>query len=164
MAAGKMADRLEATLAPLAEEHGLELVAVEVASAPRLPVVRVYLDREGGIDIDTVAEANTWMSAALDELGEPTEPFTLEVSSPGIERPLRKPADFRRFIGSRVEAKTSRPIDGRKQFTGTISEAGDDAFTLDVDGTMFRLEYDSLSRARLRVDIDFRDEGSGSKR
>jgi ribosome maturation factor RimP len=139
-------------------------VAVEVAGAPRLPVVRVYLDREGGIDIDTVAEANTWMSAALDELGEPTEPFTLEVSSPGIERPLRKPADFRRFIGSRVEAKTSRPIDGRKQFTGTISEAGDDAFTLDVDGTMFRLEYDSLSRARLRVDIDFRDEGSGSKR
>lgn len=164
MAAGKMADRLEATLAPLAEEHGLELVAVEVAGAPRLPVVRVYLDREGGIDIDTVAEANAWVSAALDELGEPAGPFTLEVSSPGIERPLRKPADFRRFLGSRAEAKTTRPIDGRRQFTGTISEADDDAFTLDVDGTMFRLEYDNLSRARLRVDIDFRDEGSGSKR
>lgn len=164
MAAGKMADRLEATLAPLAEEHGLELVAAEVAGAPRLPVVRVYLDREGGIDIDTVAEANAWVSAALDELGEPAGPFTLEVSSPGIERPLRKPADFRRFLGSRAEAKTTRPIDGRRQFTGTISEADDDAFTLDVDGTMFRLEYDNLSRARLRVDIDFRDEGSGSKR
>lgn len=164
MAAGKMAERLEATLAPLAEEHGLELVAVEVAGAPRLPVVRVYLDREGGIDIDTVAEANAWVSAALDELGEPAGPFTLEVSSPGIERPLRKPADFRRFLGSRAEAKTTRPIDGRRQFTGTISEADDDAFTLDVDGTMFRLEYDNLSRARLRVDIDFRDEGSGSKR
>lgn len=161
--ASKAEDRLEAALAPVASSHGLELVAVELAGAKHRPIVRVYVDKDGGITLDDVAEANAWIDTALDALGEPAGPYTLEVSSPGIERPLRKPADFRRFTGSKAEVRTTAPLDGRKQFTGVIASADEEAVTLDVDGAEVRLPYDNVSKARLRVDIDFKEEGSASR-
>lgn len=157
-------DRIEAALEPAAASRGYELVAVEMFGTGRRSVVRVYVDKEGGITLDDVAEANAWVGETLEDLGQPSGPYTLEVSSPGIERPLRKPADFRRFEGQRAEVRTKTPVDGRKQFTGTIASAEDDAVTLDIDGAAVRLPYDNLSKARLRVEIDFREEGSGSKR
>ncbi len=161
--AGKAEERIEAALAPVLATHGLELVAVELAGAKHLPVVRVFIDKEGGVTLDDVADANPWVSEALDRLGEPSGPYTLEVSSPGIERPLRKPADYARFAGSRAEVRTIAPVDGRRQFTGAISSADEQAVTLDVDGTEFRLPYANVSKARLRVDIDFKEEGSGKR-
>ena len=162
--AAKAVDRIETALEPVAASNGLELVAVELAGAKHKPIVRVYLDKEDGITLDEVAEANAWVGEALDALGEPAGPYTLEVSSPGIERPLRKAADFQRFAGSRAEVRTFAARDGRKQYTGTISSADAEAVTLDVDGAEVRLAYDDVSKARLTVDIDFNDEGSGSKR
>jgi ribosome maturation factor RimP len=162
--ATKASDRVEAALEPIAASHGYEVVAVELGGAKHRPVVRVFLDKEGGITLDEVAEANAWVGEAIDELGEPSGPYLLEVSSPGIERPLRKAADFQRFAGQRAEVRLMAPMEGRRQFTGTIETADGDAATLDVDGTRVRLPYDTMSRARLRVDIDFHDEGSGSKR
>jgi ribosome maturation factor RimP len=156
--------RIEAALEPVTASHGLELVAVELGGVKHRPVVRVLLDKEGGITLDEVAAANEWVGAALDELGEPSGAYTLEVSSPGIERPLVKPRDFQRFLGSRAEVRMVAPFEGRRQFTGTIEAADDEAVTLDVDGSTVRLPYDNLSRARLRVEIDFSDEGTGSKR
>lgn len=157
-------ERIETALDPIVSSHGLELAAVELAGAGQKPIVRVFLDRSGGITLDEIAEANTWIGEAIDALGEPAGPYLLEVSSPGIERPLRKPGDFARFCGQRAEVRTLQAHDGRKRFTGTITAADDEAVTLDVDGETVRLPYDGMSRARLRVDIEFADEGIGSKR
>ncbi len=161
--ASKAEERIEAALEPVAASHGLELVAVELTGAKHRPIVRVFLDKDGGITLDAVAEANAWVGEALDELAEPAGPYTLEVSSPGIERPLRKASDFRRFAGSKADVRTIAPMDGRKQFTGVITSADEDVFTLDVDGAEVRLPYDGVSKARLRVDIDFKEEGSGKR-
>jgi ribosome maturation factor RimP len=156
--------RIEQALAPLAAEHGVELWTVEMAGVARRPVVRVFLDKEGGIGSEDLTEANRWIGAALDELGVPAGPFVLEVSSPGIERALRGPQDYVRYTGSKAEVKLAAPVAGRKTFTGTITGTDEEALTLDVDGSPVRLPYDDVSRARLRVDLDFEDEGSGNKR
>lgn len=160
--ATKAIDRIEAALEPVAASNGLELVAVELGGVKHRPVVRVFLDKDGGISLDEVAGANAWVSETLDTLGEPAGAYTLEVSSPGIERPLRRAADYRRFVGSRAEVRTMIARDGRKQFTGRIVSADDEAVTLDVDGGESVLRYDDISKAHLKVDIDFKDEGGGS--
>lgn len=162
--ATKAEQRIEQALEPVTASHGFELFGVELGGVKHKPIVRVLIDREGGITLDQVAESNAWIAEVIDELGEPSGAYVLEVSSPGIERPLRKPEHFQRYQGSRAEVRTTAPIDGRKQFTGVIVSADEAQVTLDVDGAEVSLPYDSLSKARLRVDIDFRDEGSGGKR
>jgi ribosome maturation factor RimP len=152
--------KLEALLAPLAAGHGLELWAVEVAGSSGRPLVRVLLDRDGGILLDDIAGANAWIGDALDESEDLRGPYVLEVSSPGIERPLRTPAQYARFLGQTVQAKTVAPQDGRKTFVGTLSSADDDGFTLDIDGAETRFGYENIAKCHLKVDFDFSDEGS----
>jgi ribosome maturation factor RimP len=152
--------RIHTALTPLAAEHGLELWDVELAGVGRRPVVRVFLDREGGVTCDDLTTANTWIGDALEQLGAPAGPFVLEVSSPGIDRTLRGPADYVRFAGEKAEVKLSEAMNGRKTFTGTISTSDADAVTLDVDGTPVRLPHDGISKARLRPDVTIDDEGS----
>ena len=146
--------RLEATLAPAALSHGLELVAVELAGGHGHPILRVFLDKEGGIGLDEICEANSWISAFLDESEPFGESYTLEVSSPGIDRPLRKLGDFERFRGSIAQLKT-RPLDGRTRFTGTIDDVTDDAIALDVDGELVRIPFSDVRHARLKAEVDF---------
>jgi len=144
---------LIALLEPLAEQHGLELVTVEVAGAGRHSVVRVYLDREGGIDIEAIAEANSWLTDALDGVSRLSGPYTLEVSSPGIERVLRKRSDFERFTGQRVVVHTTSKIDGRSKFTGELVGVQADELVLDVEGQEHRVPFEAIERARLKADF-----------
>lgn len=155
-----LGERIEAQLTPVAESNGLELVAVELAGAEHQPIVRVFLDRDGGIDLDAICEANSWVSERLDGLPELTGAYTLEVSSPGIERPLRKLSDFERFAGQRVAMKT-KPVDGRSAFTGTIDAVDGEDVLITADATQYRVPLASVKKARLKVDIDLQEEGSG---
>lgn len=155
MADLSLADRLLALLEPLADEHGYELLAVETAGADHMPILRIFLDREQGIDLDAVAAANEWVSEALEEYDGLRGPFTLEVSSPGIERPLRTRAHFERFTGSTAKIKTVRPIDERSAFTGMIDAVDGDDIVLDCDGTTYRIPVDAVRKANLKVEIDF---------
>lgn len=152
-----MAKNLVATLTealePLAASKGFELVAVEVAGSAGRPTVRVFLDRPGGIDLDAITEANGFVSPVIDDLVPGA--YTLEVSSPGIERPLVKLADFERFAGEEASVRTGRPIEGRSNFTGRITAVEGDTIVLDVDGTTYRIPHESVSKARLRAEIDF---------
>ncbi|MBN2404673.1 MAG: ribosome maturation factor RimP [Coriobacteriia bacterium] len=149
--AGTLIDLLE----PIASEHGFELVTVEIAGADHMPIVRVFLDREQGINLDAVAGTNEWVSEALDEFDGLSGPYTLEVSSPGIERALRTREHFVRFVNSRAKVKTSRPIDGRSAFTGTITAIDGDDVVMDCEGTTCRIPLDAVRKANLKVDIDF---------
>jgi ribosome maturation factor RimP len=149
-----LSTRLEMTLEPVVREHGLELVAVEQAGGRREPVIRVLLDCENGIDIDTIATANRWISEILDLDEGLTGPYVLEVSSPGIDRPLHKPADFARFIGESATVKT-RTESGRATLTGQIASADETGITLVADGEEHRISYDHIVKARLKGAVDF---------
>jgi ribosome maturation factor RimP len=156
-------ERLEAALTPAANSHGLELVAVELAGAHAQPILRVFLDKEGGIVLDEICEANEWVSALLDEAEPFDGPYTLEVSSPGIDRPLRKLEDFERFAGSTATLKT-RSIDGRTRFTGIIESVQDDVVILDVDGEPVRIPFGHVRNARLKGEVDFGQGKGGCER
>ena len=153
----ELVERLEAALGAEAQSHGLELVAVEQTGGRHQPVIRVLIDREGGIDVDTIAESNRWISDVLDAEAQLSGPYVLEVSSPGVDRPLRKPADFERFLGETATIKT-RTHEGRATFTGTIAETDANGLTLESDDGLHRIAYDDIAKARLRGTVDF---GSG---
>lgn len=155
-----MHDKLTGLLAPLADEHGLELLLLELAGSARNPVVRVYLDREGGIGIDDIAKANKWLKAQLDVVPAYSKGYTLEVSSPGIERPLVTLAHFERFAGSDAAVTVSPEIDGHKRFTGTITSVEGTDVLFDVDGTTIRVPLRAITKAQLRAEIDFGREGT----
>lgn len=152
--------RIVALLEPLATDHGLELVAVEIVGQAGSPIVRVYLDREGGINIDDIAKANSWISDALDAEDIVKSAYTLECSSPGIERLLRKTTDWERFTGHMVVVKTTRPIEGRSTITGTIAGLDSDEALVAVDETTYRIPLDAVRTARLKVDFNAIDEGT----
>ena len=158
--AGQVA-RLESLLAPLAQRNGLELVAVETAGGSGQEIIRVFLDRDGGIDMDAIVAANAWVTEALENEGMPEGSYTLEVSSPGIERPLRTREDYERFTGSEAALKTRR-IDGRSSFTGTLCGVDADCVLMDVDGTDQRIPLEAVKKAHLKVDIRIEDEGGGA--
>lgn len=156
-----LVDELIALLEPLAADHGLDLVTVEVMGGHKHQTVRVYLDREGGIDIDAIAEANEWVSEALDGLTRLSGPYTLELSSPGIERVLRKRQDFERFTGERVSVQLTQAIDGRAKLTGRLVALDGNDVVVEADGKEHRVAFDVIERARLKVDFDSASERDG---
>jgi ribosome maturation factor RimP len=153
--------RLTGLLDHEAKERGFELVLLEVGGPSRDPLVSVYLDHEGGITIDQITEANRWIKELLDSLPEMSNGYTLEVSSPGIERPLVKLSDFERFIGSDARITVGTEIDGKKHFTGTIKDVEDGTIQLDVeDGALVSIPHGRIKKARLHVQYDFSKEGT----
>jgi ribosome maturation factor RimP len=153
--------RLTALLDAAATERGYELVLLETAGGRREPTVRVFLDHEGGITIDQIAEANRWIDESIEGAKGLENGYTLEVSSPGIERPLVKLADFARFTGSDAKVSVTPEVAGRKHFTGTIAGVLDTDVLLSVDGETLRIPHDRITRAHLRVTFDFSKEGTG---
>ena len=154
--------RLTQLIETAAIERGFELVLLETGGPHKEPYVRVYLDHEGGITIEQIATANRWIDAVIEAEPGLESGYTLEVSSPGIERPLVKLADFVRFTGSEARVSVKPEIDGHKQFTGTITAVeGTDVLLQTEEGTEARVPYASITRANLRVTIDFSKEGTG---
>lgn len=153
-----VADRVFEQIAPLAEGHGFELVTCEIVGPKGSPVVRVYLDREGGIDLDAITDANAWISEALESDSPMDGPFVLEVSSPGLERPLRTPHDYQRFTGQRVTVKTRRPIDGQRRFTGGLAGIENEDVIVECEGERRVIPLDAIAKANLKPEIDFGEE------
>lgn len=149
------AERLRELLGPEAVKHGLELVWTEVSGPKGRPVLRIYLDRQGGIDLDSISDANRWISDVLESDPPMIGPYVLEVSSPGIDRPLGTPEDFSRFVGERAEVKTADPIEGRRKFTGLIETFERGEVVLRIEETAYRIPFDAIAKANLKPDIDF---------
>jgi len=132
---------------PILAALGLELFDVELVGAGKARTLRIAVDRDGGVDLDAITAATQAVSAPLDACTELPEPYLLEVSSPGVERPLRRPEHFRRAIGSTVSVR-HRPDGAAVRVHGTLTAADDDACTVDVDGTPQRIAYDTITQAR----------------
>lgn len=161
MAAKDLARILTNLLEPLAEAKGLELVAVEQAGGRHTPIIRVLLDREGGLDIDAICAANAWVSEALDEADPVSGPYTLEVSSPGVDRPLTKLDDFERFAGQTASIK-ARTSGTRGSWTGSLAGIEGSTVLLDVDGERIGIPFDDILKARLKGVVCF-DRGRDDK-
>ena len=151
----KKEQQLLDALAPRAEQEGVEIVTVEVAGAKKAPTIRVYIDTPDGVSFDELSSAQAWINDLMDELDPFPGAYTLEVSSPGIDRPLRTLEHFARFAGQTAVVKTSRPLDGRSSFAGAIVSAEGDEVVLDVDGEHVAISFDGIKRAHLKGTIDF---------
>ncbi len=154
---GPLLEQVRATCEQIVERRGLELVELTLGRAGRGHALVVTVDDpEEPTSLDEVARLSEEISRALDAHDPFPGRYTLEVSSAGLERPLVRPRDYRRFEGRRIKARTHEPVEGRKVFTGTIRSAGDETFVLDGDrdsgSVVVELPYSAVSRARLVVD------------
>jgi ribosome maturation factor RimP len=148
-------DRLESLLLPLVEDLGYEYVGIEYSTNPKNRVLRLYIDQpETGIGLEDCAAVSREVSAALDVEDPVSGEYTLEVSSPGVERPLFTAAHFERFIGETAAVQMQVPLDGRRKFKGPIVSVDGDEVCLDVDGTQWRLPVAGMAKARLAPDLD----------
>ena len=143
-------------LEPTAAERGIDVVDVEVVGATKAPCVRVRIDHADEsaptITLDEVTEETEWISAALDELDPIPSSFTLEVSSPGMARPLRKERDFVRFAGETVQLSLV-PGEGRRRYTGTLLGIEDGTVALEVDGERVELPFDDIRTCTIKPDF-----------
>ena len=142
-----MVQDLFAVLQPVVTDAGLELVDVEMKSG----VLQVTVDREGGVDLEALTDANRAVSTLLDEVDPIPGRYSLEVSSPGIERTLRTPAHFAKAIGATVTVKTRPQVPGDRRLQGTLVASDEDGFALALDGSVddpMRLAYGDIDRAR----------------
>ena len=133
----------------------VEIVTVEVTGARKSPTICVYIDTPEGVTFDEITEAQKWINALMDELDPFPGAYTLEVSSPGIDRPLRTPEHFARFVGQRAYVKAKEAIDGRSAWTGTITAVDADAVTLEVDGVSFTVPFAKVKKANLKGEVSF---------
>jgi ribosome maturation factor RimP len=145
-------DDVERLAAPLLQSAGLELVDVEIRSGN----IVVTVDREGGVDLDTLASVSKMISAAMDREGVgPSSRYELEVSSPGLERRLRRPEHFRRFVGQLISLRTLPGVDGERRLEGELSSADDDGIVVRAPGPADgcrRLSYSEIERAHTVFD------------
>lgn len=116
-------------------------------------ILRVFIDKEGGITVEDCATVSNHLSRVF--LVEDVDYKTLEVSSPGLDRPLKKPEDFVRFSGSLIKLKTRLPVDGQKNFIGRILAFDNGVLTLDCDGKIAELAFDNIDKARIKPEFKF---------
>ena len=150
----------ETLIRPVIEGSGLDLVDVAFRRESGRRVLRVIVDREGGVDVDTIAQLAEKVSRRLDVEGFAPGPYALEVSSPGIERSLKRPGDFERRVGDTVKVKTTTPVEGRTNITGELVSADDDGIVVAVGGGELRVRYADIASARTVVDWDAELKGS----
>lgn len=147
-----------------AAERGIDVVDVEVVGASKAPCVRVRIDHAdedaATITLDEVASETQWISEAIDELDPIPSSFTLEVSSPGMARPLRRPRDFERFAGQTVQVSLV-PGEGRRRYTGVLLGIEGGAVALDCDGERVELLLDDIRKCTIKP--DFGDAARGGR-
>lgn len=156
-----IARKLTELIEPVAEQNGFELVAVEQSGGRRAMVIRVLLDREGGVNLDAICEANRWVSELLDEADPISGPYTLEVSSPGVDRPLRTREHFARFAGETVTIKARATGTSRGTWTGQLVGIEGDDVVLEIDGERVAIPYDTVQKARLKGVVSFNNNERG---
>jgi ribosome maturation factor RimP len=141
----------------VAEVRGLELVDVELFRAGRREVLRIYLHKPGGVTLDDCAQASHHLSTLLDADEDFQGPYTLEISSPGLDKPLRTPREWERRMGEWVRAHLSREVEGRLQWIGRLVGCDASGALLEPeDGSVqVRIPYDAVQLAR--VDVRFED-------
>lgn len=142
-------ERLMALAEPLLGQLGYELVDLDYVPGRARSLLRLFIDKPGGVGLDDCERVSHELSALLDVEDPIPTAYTLEVSSPGLDRVLRTPAHFARFIGDRIWMELKVAREGRRRYTGQLVASDGQAVELNVDGAMVRVPFEEISRARL---------------
>lgn len=146
--------RLNSMLQPLVEDLGYEFVGLEYSANPKNAALVVYIDKPGGIGVEDCEAVSREVAALLDVEDPIPGHYNLEVSSPGLDRPLFTLDHFERFSGEEVQLTAFAPVEGRRKFKGRILGAGDGMVRLEQDGDEVSLEFGNIAKARLVPDYD----------
>lgn len=140
--------------APLAEGEGMEIVDIDFRHEGSRSgrVLRLYLDKEGGPNMDDLSRVSRQLSELLDAQDTIDGAYTLEVSSPGINRPLKKPAHFARFVGKRIRVRTRDLIDGRRSFLGILGQVVEDSVILTQEGKRYQIPFSVIEKSNYEHD------------
>lgn len=148
--------KLLKALEPQAQESGIEVVTIEITGAKKAPTIRVYIDTPGGVSFDTLCASQAWINDVVDRIDPFPGAYMLEVSSPGIDRPLRTLEHFTRFAGEDVVLKTT-PIDGRSRYSGVLEGTEGECVLVRLeDGTVVSLPLQAIKRAHTVGKVDFK--------
>lgn len=146
--------RIRALAQPLVEAEGLELVGVEFQRERRGWVLRLYIDKEGGVTLADCEGVSHQLGDLLDVEDLIGHPYTLEVSSPGLDRPLTKEEDFIRFAGRLARVTTVRPLEGRRRFLGRLKGVREGQILLEKeDGSVVAIPWGAIAKARLEIEL-----------
>lgn len=146
--------KTEEILLPIIEEHGFELVDVEYVKEGSTWYLRAYIDKPGGITIDDCETVSRRLSDILDEKDFIEDAYILEVSSPGLGRPLKKEKDYKRSLGEEVEIRTYRMIEKQKEFTGILKGYDEGTVTIEIENGTEKI-FDKSDIALIRLAFDF---------
>jgi len=140
--------------APLALNEGLEIVDIELKSEGGRGgrILRLYLDKEGGPNVDELTRVSRGLSDLLDEQDVVDGNYTLEVSSPGINRPLKRPEHFARYVGKKIRVRTRDLINGRRSFLGPLLEVTADKIAVNQDGTRWEIPFALIEKSNYEHD------------
>jgi ribosome maturation factor RimP len=140
--------------APLVDREGMEIVDIEFRyeGSRGGKILRLYLDKEGGPNVDDLSRVSHQLSELLDTQDVVPGTYTLEVSSPGINRPLKRPEHFARFVGKRIRVRTRDRIDGRRSFLGTLQEVLENQITLKQEGAQYQIPFSVIEKSNYEHD------------
>lgn len=145
----RKASRAWQVVEPVVEAMGYEFVGAEYVQQDRRNTLRIYIDRPDGITLDDCSAVSHQVSGVLDVEDPIAETYDLEVSSPGLDRPLFKAGDFGRFAGQTVKIRLAVPQDGRRNFRGVLLGLEDDKVRVEVDKQIFELPFGHIERAKV---------------
>lgn len=159
-----ISDRVSEIAARSVGNAGFELVHCQIAGSKRSPVLRIFIDKPGGVTIEDCANVSREMEAILDREDFIPTSYVLEVSSPGVERELFTVADYEKFAGQMARIKTSKPVNGQRNFTGSIVSVNDENIEFD-DRTSgrIRIPFGSIVKGNLMVDIEAEFRGDNRR-
>ncbi len=145
-------DQLIELLQPVVVGLGYELWELEYAARSGSALLRLYIDSASGISLDDCERVSRAVSEAMDASDPIDGHYTLEVSSPGLDRVLRTAEHFARFNGEQVRVETVMPVNGRKRFAGRLKDVGEGQITLEMDGSVVKLPIDGIHKARVALE------------
>jgi len=153
----ELAEKVEAIAAPIVRALHLDLVGVECSGQGSRTVLRVFIDKPGGVTLGDCEQVHLSLGHALDVEDPIPHAYTLEVSSPGLDRPLRRPEDFRRNLGKRINVKLTQPRQGQWRLMGQVQEVGESGLTLACGpaerAELIRLAWNEIAEARLEIEF-----------
>ncbi len=142
-------EQVQVLLEPLVESLGYELVCLELQGSGSNALLRLYIDGPQGIGLEDCERVSREVSATMDVADPISSSYRLEVSSPGLDRPLAKPEHFQRFVGRQAKVQMRVPLDGRRRFAGRLLGLEQNEIVIEVDGSSFRLPLEQVEKARL---------------
>lgn len=150
----KSIEEIQAAVQPIADEQSVEIVEIEFKQGKE-PALTFFIDVEGGVDLDTCERFHRAVEIALDEL-DPTfgVPYTLNVSSPGLDRPFKTDRDYQKAMGQKVEVRLFAPMQGKKLFEGVLIDHDENCVSIEVKGETLKFEKSKIAKISRAIDFD----------